>query len=260
MLSNKNYLSVFLFAHQDDEAFIFQKIEEEIENKNEIICIFMTSGVKLNNLSKSRENESLNVLQSLGVKQTNIYFAGSKNNIPDLNLINNLNEAYDYLEKFIKKYQNISKIYIPAWEGGHPDHDSLHAVTVLIAKKYNLIESIYQYPLYNGYRCFRPFFRTLSPLQENGDIVVQKIKWYKKIKYLRLCLKYPSQKLTWIGLLPMFLIHYAFWGTQVLQKVSAERIFKRPHHGKLYYERRNFDKYDNVAKKINEFTYKYKYE
>jgi hypothetical protein len=147
---------------------------------------------------------------------------------------------------------SIVSIYVPSWEGGHPDHDILHAISVVTCEKFNLLDATRQYSLYNGYRCIGPLFRTFTPLKKNGSVESTKVPWSNRFRFLSLCLQYPSQFKTWIGLFPMMFLHYIFLGTQNLQKVSTQRILERPHAGMLYYERRNFSSYEKVSKKINE--------
>ena len=65
------------------------------------------------------------------------------------------------------------QFYVPAWEGGHPDHDALNAATLIARKRINQEDiKIYQFSLYNAYRCRKPFFRVSYPLKKNGDVLI----------------------------------------------------------------------------------------
>lgn len=245
--------ALFLFAHQDDECGIFQTIYSELASGSIVNCCYFTSGTPDGLNADLRNLESQNVLLSLGVEISNIHFIGSEFSIPDGNLIDHIQLAYEWTLAFLKKKNDPIKIYLPAWEGGHPDHDALHAAGVIAAEKVGLINSALQYPLYNGSICYGPLFRTLLPLTENGDVKSTRIPIKNRLRFLGLCLRYPSQFKTWIGLFPFFLLHYFFWGTQDLQGVSLDRLNQKPHTGSLYYERRKFSTWSLLSGKLNLF-------
>lgn len=245
-------IALFLFAHQDDECGALQIIENEIKKGSEVYCLYFTSGTSNGLSAFRRDKESLNILQKLGVTKSNVEFIGSLKKIPDCRLIDNLDCASTELINWIQKHTGDLKIYLPAWEGGHPDHDALHFLGVVLA--YNLDGiNIYQFPLYNSYKIKYPLFRTLFPLLKNGEVFQHKISWFNRLRYLSYCLRYPSQWKSWIGLFPPFLFHYLFKGTQNWQKVSIGRIHEAPHDGYLYYEHRKFCNQKHFFKKINEF-------
>ena len=253
MIKKSKESALFFFAHQDDESGVFQKIIDELLIGRDVLCFYFTTGVLKDHDTSVRKSESQSVLKKLGVSKEYIYFLGDQLGISDGELINNVQKVKTWLEKFLLRNPSIVKIYVPSWEGGHPDHDILHAVSVVVSQKYNLLDGMYQYSLYNGYRCICPLFRTFFPLKANGIVESTKIPWLNRFRFLSLCLQYPSQFKTWIGLFPMMFIHYMFWGTQNLQKVSIIRVLERPHSGLLYYERRKFSSYEKVSKKVNEY-------
>jgi hypothetical protein len=245
--------AIYFFAHQDDEFGVFHQIKKDFNNKSNIFCVYLTSGVIGNDSPKIRNIESAKVLQKLGVQAKNIIFAGAKLGIDDGNLINNLKKAEVYVKKILKKVNGTPKIYFPAWEGGHPDHDSLHAVVSKIVYIKNIQNSAYQFPLYNAYNRYWKFFSVLTPLEENGITIIDNISWLDRIYFLRLIFYYHSQYLSWIGLFPFVLLNYLFIGIQFLQPISLKRVELKPHKGLLYYEKRNFAKWINVSKKIRFF-------
>lgn len=252
MIQKSKESALFFFAHQDDESGVFQKILDELSIGRNVSCVFFTTGVSQGRDASIRNSESQSVLTKLGISQEDIYFVGDEVGISDGDLINNIQKAFTWLEQFLLENPAIVSMYIPSWEGGHPDHDILHAISVVVSHKYNLLDATRQYSLYNGYRCIGPLFRTFTPLKENGSVESAKVSWSNRFRFLALCLQYPSQFKTWIGLFPMMFLHYTFFGTQNLQKVSTQRILERPHTGLLYYERRKFSSYEKVSKKINE--------
>ena len=73
----------YLFAHQDDEFGTFIKLEKDAI-KNNTFIFYLTSGEDKKTKKKvnsRRDNESLNVMQKLGIKKKNIFFLGSKHQI-----------------------------------------------------------------------------------------------------------------------------------------------------------------------------------
>ena len=250
--STKNLeTALFLFAHQDDEFGVFQKIADEKENGSKIVCIYLTSGAPSNGCPLKRNRESISVLKKLGVDD--ILFVGSDLSIADSTLIHNLNTASIWLEDFFNSIQNFYTIYIPAWEGGHPDHDAIHAITIQISSNIGLLDKIRQFSLYHSHQCPSVFFRVLAPLALNGKIERSRIPIKNRFRFLIYALSYPSQTKSWIGLFPFVFFHYIFWGWQEVQPASKNRIQSRPHIGELYYEKRKFASWLDVTEKINSY-------
>ncbi|MBI5279817.1 MAG: PIG-L family deacetylase [Burkholderiales bacterium] len=233
--------AVFLFAHQDDEFGVFQRIEQERRMGRRVWCIYFT-GVG----SARRNRESLAVLQHLGVAGADVVFAGEGLGIGDAQLLQQLPAAVQWLRDWLAQHQPDS-VYVPAWEGGHPDHDSLHAMVAHLAPA-----NAWQFSLYNAWLRPAPLFRVLAPLPANGPATCERIPWRDRLRYLRLCLCYPSQATSWLGLFPFVLLHYLLHGTQCVQPVDAGRVRERPHEGTLYYEARRFQTWEAVSARLRE--------
>ncbi|MBK9197567.1 PIG-L deacetylase family protein [Candidatus Skiveiella danica] len=244
--------ALFLFAHQDDEFGIFQKIVDELHAGSHVCCAYLTQGGHSNSLAERRNLESLSVLSKLGVSNKDIFFAGDTLRIRDGKLLENLDLASSWIQSWWSNYPQIRSLYVPAWEGGHPDHDALHAITVRTAQKNNILSLARQFSLYNGYRCIGPLFRVLLPIPLNGLVESRPISWKNRLRFLRHCLSYPSQIRTWIGLLPFVFLHYMVFGVQNTQLISLERIKHRPHAKRLYYERRKFCTWENMANRLSD--------
>jgi len=249
-MTNKKVISaIFLFAHQDDEFGVLQKIIDEIAKGRNVYCAYFTTGTYDGEKAERRNLESVRVLSDLGVSLKNIIFVGEMLSISDGRLLDHLMKGKNWLFSWLQTQRDVS-IYMPAWEGGHHDHDSLHAIGVVVAKINGILPSAWQYSLYNAYKCPKPFFRVLSPLLLNGEVVEQSIGLVNRLRFLRYIFWYPSQIKTWIGLFPFILFNYVVSGKQKLQKVSYLRIHQRPHEGDLYYERRNFSTWEKMSKEI----------
>jgi len=246
-------ISLFIFAHQDDEFGVFHKIVDELLNRRRVYCVYLTDGVLKGCSSKVRNRESVSVLKKLGVFENDIYFVGDILSISDGRLIGSLKAGYDWLKYKIIELNvdsEVASIYTPAWEGGHPDHDAAHAITVAVANKLDITSHVHQFSLYNGYKCFGKFFNVMTIIPTNGPVVKSKLQWSSKFYFLYLCLNYPSQAKTWLGLFPFVVLKYLISGNQLLQSVSIERLQLKPHNGQLYYEARGFIKWDEFSEKL----------
>jgi LmbE family N-acetylglucosaminyl deacetylase len=233
-------VALFLFAHQDDEFGVLHQILAEKKRGHRVMCVYFTTGAPCGRNPDRRNQESLSVLSSLGVHSDDVFFAGSLLSIDDGCLSENLQVASEWLGVWVRRLFPVVSVYVMAWEGGHPDHDALHAIAVQIFHEREMGHLVRQFPLYNGYRRSGPFYRVLLPLCGNGPVEWTMIPWGNRFRFLGYCLRYPSQLKTWIGLLPSVLLHYLFNGGQTLQPVSISRTEERPHDGHLYYEKRGF--------------------
>jgi LmbE family N-acetylglucosaminyl deacetylase len=246
--------ALFLFAHQDDEFGVFHRIEECVRQGLRVHCAYFTDGATAAASAQQRNAESLAVLRQLGVRAGDVCFAGQELGIADARLPEHLVAARTWLHGWLDQYSHIDSLHVTAWEGGHHDHDALHALAVTVAEERGLLPKLQQFALYNAHGCLHPFFNALSALPANGPVQAHRIPLRARLRYLRLCASYPSQKTTWIGLLPFVALRYLIRGTQDLQAVSTQRIHEQPHAGSLYYERRAFYTWAQMQARLAELT------
>lgn len=256
MTDSNALISLFLFAHQDDESSCFFEIHRLVSRGDKVVVAYLTSGTSNGVSFSARNAESLVVLKKLGVADDNIYFLGTNSKIPDGHLCSNLQIAYRSISDLIAKIGVPNNLYFHAWEGGHQDHDAVHLIGIALGKHLGILERSYQFPFYTGVNLPSFFFRIFLCLPENGTPEITVIPWRLRIRFIKLCFYYPSQLKTWIGLLPFFLGHYVFFGTQILQRVSITRIFHPPHSGKLLYERRGFYSRQRFEQETRDFIYR----
>ncbi|MBQ9405165.1 MAG: PIG-L family deacetylase [Desulfovibrio sp.] len=238
---------LFLFAHQDDEYGIFARLHEHCRRGDNVCCAYLTDGGPL---ARVRKQESLAVLATLGLSPGQVYFPGMEHGWQDGKLHTNFADCCRWLAHLLLDFAP-QEAYIPAWEGGHPDHDIVHAVACACASHLGTPLRIWQFPLYNGYACAGPLFRAMLPLPGNGAVLRQSIPVTLRVRYARLCLRYPSQRKTWLGLFLPVALRYVFGGAQQLQIAVPDRL-KRPHAGKLYYERRGFCTWETINAAIRD--------
>jgi LmbE family N-acetylglucosaminyl deacetylase len=242
--------ALFLFAHQDDEFGVFERIAECRARGLRVACAYLTNGEAPGASARQRNAESLAVLARLGVDAADVAFAGGELGIGDACLPFNLSRAEGWLRAWLAHFGHIDSLHVPAWEGGHHDHDALHAMAVIVARDAGIIDRTFQFSLYQAAGLPGPLFRVLAPLPANGPASLRPIAWGARWRHLGLCLSYPSQRGTWIGLFPFVLLHYLVRGTQALQPVCVERTGERPHAGALYYEKRKFFTWEQMARQL----------
>jgi LmbE family N-acetylglucosaminyl deacetylase len=227
---------LFVFAHQDDEYSAAPWIADEVNSGHAVSCLYLTDGASRTD-AVIRDRESTTVLAELGVKPQDIHFLGTPDRIPDLGLAAHIEKAFLLLEEWVRDHRScVSRIYAPAWEGGHPDHDALHLVALLAATKYSILEDAWQFSIYNGYRC-RILFRSLKQLPTQEAQRWKQHSFREGFKYALLCWKYTSQRRTWLGLFPGAFIHRALLRREAVVRFDRERALTRPHKGPLLYER-----------------------
>jgi LmbE family N-acetylglucosaminyl deacetylase len=242
--------ALFLFAHQDDEFGVFQRILDCRRQGLHVACAYLTDGATAGAPAARRNAESVAVLGELGVAERDIAFAGAALGIGDARLPLHLSAAADWIEDWLDGFVAIESLHVTAWEGGHHDHDALHALAVTIAAQRGLLARTWQYALYQAQGLPGPLFRVLAPLPQNGAPLTWTIPWRERLQFLRHCLSYPSQRVTWMGLFPFVLLHYLVRGTQTLQPVAEARLTQRPHAGPLYYEKRRFFTWDQMSRHL----------
>lgn len=240
-------VALFLFAHQDDEFGVFERIASLRRRGVRVACAYLTDGQTASATAAQRNAESLEVLARLGVEAQDVRFAGAELGIGDARLPLHLDAAGRWIGDWFDGLAPIEAVHAPAWEGGHHDHDALHALTVLLAAQRGLLARTWQFSLYQAQDLAGPLFRVLAPMPQNGPVDALPIAWRDRLRYLRHCLSYPSQRTTWIGLFPFVALHYLLRGVEQLQPVAPRRIGERPHAGPLYYEKRRFFTWQRLA-------------
>jgi hypothetical protein len=239
---------LFLLPHPDDEFFILPYINFLKSNNYLIKIIYFTNGVYKNHSSTEREMETISVLEKFNILNEDIFFFGRLNNINDANIINSHGSIINFLNSYIfLNYHNINKIILPAWEGGHHDHDALNMIVQYTCKKYNYDISIYQFYLYNCYNIIYPFYRVMYPLT-NINLIYINITLLETIKVILCAFKYKSQWRTFLGLLPFAAISLLTRRGMYIQRCDFELTNERPHKGLLLYERRKRFNYLSLKK------------
>lgn len=226
---------VALFAHPDDEFTVFPWIERAQRSGQPVHCIWMTDGGWGGQSVARRREESVRVLQQLGVAREAMHFLGERHDLRDGQLHESMGRAKEALRGALSDLPRDAWWLIPAWEGGHQDHDACH---LLALETCDRATPMFQYPLYNGLGLPGPLFRTMSPLGSNGPSHGMPLGLRHRFRYPLYCLGYRSQWKSFAGLLPFYALRMLQRYPFRIQAVDAGATRRRPHAGKLLYERR----------------------
>ena len=242
----------YLFAHQDDEFGVFIDLYKKINDYN-IYIFYLTSGYK-KKISASklleRDKESINVLKKIGVKKNNINFFGRKLGIRCNKLYLNADRVYKEIINFSKK-KTPHQIVTLAWEGGHEDHDACNLIARKVGYKFDIIKKSGEFSVYNAYKSNFIYFKVFNPIKKSGNYI--RINITKRLFLIKLLFYYKTQIKIWVGLYPFIIFHYIFLGYNFIQPLNNEKVIKKPHSGKLLYEKRKFCQFQYFKKKLINF-------
>ncbi|HZU96735.1 MAG TPA: PIG-L family deacetylase [Planctomycetota bacterium] len=239
--------SVFLFAHQDDEAFVAPRLSLETARGRRVVCAYLTDGSY--GSDERRNRESLRYLSGLGVDPAFAFFIGTEDAIPDGRLVQHLERALVGLERRLAGAR-VERIFCPAWEGGHQDHDAVHLIGLALAIEWGILDATRQFYTYNGARSFGRTFNVMRPIEDLERRDVRRLSFGRGLETALSCWKFRTQWKSWVGLFPQYFLHWAFLRTEILDPVSVERTRARPHEGRLLYERRDqftFEEFERAA-------------
>ncbi len=203
--------ALFVFAHQDDEVGAASRIAWERTRNAEVWCVYLTDGAR-STPAVVRDAESLAVLTRLGVVRSHVVAIGdAAGRIPDGELMTQLDRAGAALRLWIEQTGIVfDRLYTLDWEGGHPDHDAACAVALAVAPDAG-IRDVFSFPMYNGFRRRRGWFRVASPVPAPGTLDIRRRMSFREALGIARCVfAYPSQRRTWLGLGPGFVVRTLF--------------------------------------------------
>ena len=219
-------------------------------------CVYLTDGSGYGVNTEIRNRESLLVLSSIGISKKDVIFLGDQLRFKDSALLNRCQDLLDALNHVFAN-NDFEKIYCPAWEGGHVDHDVVHLVALAFAKSCEAVITTWEFSLYHAYRMPRRFFRVMSLLKSSTPRDTEKLSFFLAIKWAFLFLYYRSQWKTWLGLCPEAILKIILLRKAHVQEASIAKISKRPHRGLLLYETRFGTTYDDFKKNTEKFRHRH---
>lgn len=234
---------LLLLAHPDDEFAAFPLL---VDGDGRIAQVaWLTDGGWGGQSVERRRRESLDVLGRMGLPPSNLHFLGHDWSIPDGALHRRLPDVVPRLLDRFGMLSRSTEIVVPAWEGGHPDHDACHLAGIALSR--HIGGCARQFSLYHGAGLPGPLFRVLAPLERNGPATVIATTLRQRATYVRRCLDYRSQWKSFAGLLPFYAWRMRRGDAFVVQNVDPERTSERPHPGPLLYERRGGPSWEDFA-------------
>lgn len=246
-LKKQKVKNIFFFAHPDDEFTVFECIRIMKIKKQKCLFVFCTHTYRI---SARRRQESIGVLKKLGVQSEECVFVEDIEIIEDGFAHANIEILYECILSLLMQHTCVENLFIPAFEGGHQDHDVVHGVVKIAAKKIGCKARIFESYIYNSYNSGFTYFKILNVICENQKQVTTKnISIINRVKFASLCFLYFSQWKTWIFLMPHFIWHLIFRGTEkyVLTSDDLKYLYCRPHKGKILYEKRGICLFQDIC-------------
>ena len=247
--------ALFLFAHQDDEYSAAPWILDELESGAEVACLYLTDGGS-RVAPAVRDAESRAALRSLGVAGDSVAFLDSDGErIADGALAVRCFDGLAMASKWVESNAwTPARVYSPSYEGGHPDHDAAHLIAAAIARRSGALDDAWHFALYNAYRCPKPFFSVLRQLPSDAPSRRAHLSPTRRLSMALLCLRYPSQRKTWLGLFAGAFVERAVLARESVVRFDIARLTARPHDGELLYERLFEKRYAEFAREVAELV------
>lgn len=235
-----------LFGHPDDEFAVFPWLRSARREGREVHAIYLSDGALRGASPVRREQETLRALASLGVDAAHVHFHGVEWGVPDGTVHLHLDRIVPALCDRHRERASAGTVLIPAWEGGHQDHDATHLAGLALARAAGALR-VEQYPVYHGAGLPGPLFRVLSPLEANGTITAHPTAIGERLGSVLRCFHYVSQWRSFLGLLPFYALRMCWRRPFVIQPVDPARTAVRPHPGPTLYERRGGPSWEGFA-------------
>ena len=224
---------VYVLAHFDDEYCALPLIRRAVAEGRPQLFVHVAD-YRNPRMAARRHRETLEFLAAQGVPPAGQIHLGAGSGWWDGELFRHASPAYEALKAAVPG--PVERVVVPAWEGGHPDHDICAALGVKLAAERGGAP-VDQVCLYQGKALPWIFYRASSPLAENGPVHELRLSAGEWGAWLASVGAFPSQLKAWSGLLPGMAMTFARQGAFRYQSLDPRRIGQRPHEGGLLYER-----------------------
>lgn len=170
---------LIIAPHPDDELIgCGGRIIKALKKKEKIKIVYLTSGaIKSEPRRKAelRKRAVTKIAMSLDIKKSSLLFL----NYYERSLTEkvNISGLYKKLQKIVKNY-NPDEIYVPAYEGGHIDHDIANFITSKLKNEFK----IYEYQMYNNYFSFKKLIQII--LREIIKLFSKKYFYWDESKFI----------------------------------------------------------------------------
>jgi LmbE family N-acetylglucosaminyl deacetylase len=239
---------VYILAHFDDEycalPLIWEAAREGLEQRFIYLADYRDAA-----LGARRLKETQSFLARQGIPPDAVQPLGLGSGAFDQSVHLAAGRLFAGLAQAVAGAGHLTRLVVPAWEGGHMDHDACAFLAVRLAERIGGAE-IRQFSLYNGPGLPGPLLRGGAPLRENGPrtrIRLTPAEWARWMAAVR---AFPSQLYAWSGIWPAMFAGLWLRGF-AWQALSAERVAARPHAGPLFYERMFKVRYEAVREALD---------
>jgi len=224
---------VHVLAHFDDEycalPLIWQARREGLQQQFIYLADYRDAAMGVRRLAETRR-----FLARQGIGPEAVIPLGLGSGAFDQSLHRSVDLLFPRLLEAVSAAP-VARLVVPAWEGGHMDHDACAFMAVALAARTGAPE-VRQFTLYNGPGLPGPLLRGGAPLRENGPVTPIRLTAAEQLRWMAGVRAFPSQAYAWSGIWPaMFagVLRRGFgW-----QPLTPERVAVRPHRGPLFYER-----------------------
>jgi LmbE family N-acetylglucosaminyl deacetylase len=140
---------LFLLAHHDDEVFCAARIERARRQGRRIRLLWATAGGFAPAARRRREGRA--VAHLLGLAADEHLSLG----LPDQGAIDHLPQIAEALRSLM---EGVAGVCVPAYEGGHPDHDAVNLVAARVCAGGPPVEEFSLYRRQAGGVAVKPLF------------------------------------------------------------------------------------------------------
>ncbi len=161
--------TLVIVAHPDDEAVTCGALMQRMREAHVLFCTdgapldpyFWNSHGSRESYSELRQREARAANSMVGVNDVEFLCSPcSGQMIIDQQLFQHLPEAVEAVRRTIERIRPQALLTL-AYEGGHPDHDSVNFITSLMAREYAL--PAWEMPVYNLFHKGEREFQTFMP-------------------------------------------------------------------------------------------------
>jgi LmbE family N-acetylglucosaminyl deacetylase len=152
-------LTLFLLAHHDDEVFCAGHMARALAAGSRVRVLWATAGGLAP--ARRRLSEGARARRLLGLAAPDV----CEMKIPDQAAMDHVGEiAVAGLELLGDTVEGTAAVYVPAYEGGHPDHDAVNLAASLLCSRRPDV-TVREFPLYRRHRAW---LRVQSPEPAGG--------------------------------------------------------------------------------------------
>lgn len=222
--------TLLIVAHPDDESISCGGLLQCIEQP---CVVFATDGAPEDEYfwrnygsrtayANVREEEARAALEAVGVGAVEFLSHRVQAPLIDQRLYKSLPAAFAALSSLVERFRPQCLLTL-AYEGGHPDHDSVSFLAAQLGKTHSV--PVWEAPLYHRSPDGKGMFQQF--VVEHGEVIEHHVQGRELEKKMRMLACYKSQ----FDALPSFRPEMERFRPQAAYDYS-----RRPHEGKLNYE------------------------